>query len=361
MTESVVCREAVAAFCREEGNCRARRLGEGNINDTFLVTGASACFVLQRINARVFPRPLSVIENFARISRHLLAKQRACGLGLVVAEPVPTRDGALFYLDSEGSYWRGQSYLAGGPAVRLSGVDQVRRAGQTLARFHDLAADLEVAQLAEPLPGFHDLPGYLREFDRVLAETESKMTEAERSCRQTIDRMRPRASRLEEARQAGILIAQPIHGDPKIDNFIFSGPGRPDGMLDFDTVAGGLVHYDLGDCLRSGCNRAGEKGGEPAAVAFDLEYCRAFLDGYFAGGTLPGEAQRDLIFEAVHLIAFELGVRFFTDHLRGNTYFRVARAGENLARASRQFRLVEDIAAKEREIRRLVSVAAAGR
>jgi len=358
---AVLSREAAAAFCRDGGRCRVERLGEGNINDTFLVTSATGCFVLQRINARVFPEPRRVIENFARITHHFDEKQRERGVSFLMALPVRTLDGPLFYLDSEGSFWRGQSYLTGAPATNLSGESQVMRAGKTLARFHSLAADLDVAQLAEPLPGFHNLPGYMQEFDCILRGNPrelGELAEAGRFCLKTIDRIRPRTTLLEDAKQAGILTVQPIHGDPKIDNFIFSESGVPDGMLDFDTVGGGLVHYDLGDCQRSCCNRAGEKGSDPSVVSFDLRYCRSLLEGYFSGGFPLGEAQRTLIFEAVYLIAFELGVRFFTDHLRGNTYFRVASDGENLARAVRQFRLVEDIEAKELEIRGAIAAAA---
>jgi len=355
---AVLLREAAAAFCRDGRTCQVERLGEGNINETFLVRSATGCFVLQRINARVFPEPLTVIENFARITGHFLEKQREHGLSFLMAAPVRTLGGALFHLDSEGSCWRGQSYLAGAPAANLFGESQVMRAGRTLARFHSLAADLDVAQLAEPLAGFHNLPGYMQEFDCVLRGTPRELDEAGRSCLGTINRIRPQATLLEDAKKAGILTVQPVHGDPKIDNFIFSESGAPDGMLDFDTVGGGLIHYDLGDCLRSSCNRAGEKGSDPSAVSFDLRYCRSFLEGYFTGGSTFGEVQRNLIFEAVYLIAFELGVRFFTDHLRGNTYFRVASDGENLARAIRQFRLVEDIAAKEQDIRRLIAAAA---
>ena len=358
MESAVELREAAAAFCRDGRTCEIERLGEGNINDTFLVRSVTAGFVLQKINARVFPEPRRIIENFARITRHFLEKQREHGLSFLMAEPVRTLGGALFHLDREGSFWRGQSYLAGAPAANLSGECQVMRAGKTLACFHSLAADLDVAQLAEPLPGFHNLPGYMQEFDQVLGRNTRELDEPGRFCLGTINRIRPQTTLLEDAKKAGILTVQPIHGDPKIDNFIFAESGAPDGMLDFDTVGGGLIHYDLGDCLRSCCNRAGEKGSDPSAVSFDLKYCRSFLEGYFSGGSFLGEAQRNLIFEAVHLIAFELGVRFFTDHLRGNTYFRVASDGENLARAVRQFRLVEDIAAKERDIRRIIAAAA---
>ena len=157
---------------------------------------------------------------------------------------------------------------------------------------------------------------------------------------------------LEDAKISGILTIQTIHGDPKIDNFLFNDQGLADGMLDLDTVGVGLVHFDLGDCLRSCCNRVGEGGTDSLPVSFDLQFCQALLQGYFSEGhQLLSAGQRAYIYDAVLAITFELGVRFFTDHLRGNSYFKVRQDGDNLARATRQFNLTEDIVAKEKEIR----------
>lgn len=357
--EEAFLREAAAAFCRDGGTCPIDRLGEGNINASYLVRGAPVPFVLQKINGEVFPEPRRVIDNFGIITDHLRRRRRELGVDFLTAGPLRTLAGAMHYRDGRGGFWRAQTYLSDGRAGTLADEGQIMRAGRTLARFHLLAADLDVVRLAEPIPGFHHLPRYLAEFDRVLAENSRPAGDEVRFCLETIARERDGAGLLEEARESGVLAVQPIHGDPKIDNFIFSGIGE--GMLDFDTVGAGLIHYDLGDCLRSCCNRAGERGGDSGGVSFDLGRCRLLLAGYFTENPLPGEAQRALIFEAVSLITFELGVRFFTDHLRGNTYFRVAEDGENLARAVRQFRLVADIAAKEREIRGLIKAVSEAR
>jgi Ser/Thr protein kinase RdoA (MazF antagonist) len=345
-------REAAARFCRDAGTCRIEPLGSGNINDTFVVHSSAGPFVLQKINGSVFPEPLRVIRNFEKITRHLLDGRQKRGIAFQTAEPVRTLTGELFSRDCRGEFWRGQTCLATPDRHNLSGLERIGRAGRTLALFHLLAADLDVAILEEPLPGFHNLPGYMAEFDRVLTVQRRMSGKEIDYCLESIERIRPQTTLLEDAEKAGILMIQPIHGDPKIDNFIFGDPGEADGMMDFDTVGAGLIHYDLGDCLRSCCNRAGESGQGTESVSLDLEYCRALLDGYIscAPQLLDGR-QRGYIFEAVLLIAFELGLRFFTDHLRGNRYFKTAYEGENLQRAVRQFQLVADIAGKEKEIR----------
>lgn len=344
--------EVLTEFCAEPAACRVTPLGFGNINDTYLVRSPAQCFVLQKINDRVFPDPLRVIENFSLITSHLARKNAAGGEGLQVAVPVLTRRKRLFYRDGRGVFWRGQSYLPHKSCRVLASPGQARRVGAALAAFHRLIGDIDGQKLVDPLPGFHDLPGYLDSYDRAIQQKKIVASELSDFCLAAIDRYRPRATTLTRARKSGILGVQPIHGDPKIDNFIFSDEGEVLGLLDLDTVAMGLLHYDLGDCLRSCCNRGGEAGDSAMVISFDLSFCHALLDGYFCGpDKLLTKDQRGYIFDGVLLICFELGVRFFTDHLRGNPYFKVQQDGENLLRAVNQFRLADNIALGEKKIR----------
>jgi len=347
-------RLAAAAFCPDGGTCPVSSLGFGNINDTFLVESAASSFVLQRINRRVFPEPLRVINNFAKVTRHLSLRRVQIDQPFRTALPVPTLTGELFFRDHQGEYWRGQTYLAHATCKTLTSPGQAFQIGRALACFHALMVDIDVQSLEDPLPGFHNLPQYLQEFDRLQTDTERAMNAACRYCFVAIHQSRQRALVLEETKNSGLLTIQAIHGDPKIDNFLFDNQGLADGILDLDTVGAGIIHHDLGDCLRSCCNRAGECGADGIEVFFDMEICRALLSGYFSEPhQLLSTRQRDSVFDAVLAITFELGLRFLTDHLRGNTYFKVWQDGENLVRAERQFRLVEDIVRREEEIRLL--------
>lgn len=361
MNDEVDPRPAAAAFCPDGWTCPIRPLGRGNINHTFLVNAAAGPFVLQRINRRVFPEPLRVIDNFARVTGHLAGKQGEDGARFRTARPVLTLAGTLWHRDHLADYWRGQTYVAHKSFGTLTGPGQAEQLGRALAIFHRLVADLDVHCLAEPLPGFHNLFQYLREYDRlqsILAPDPGGMAGY---CRAAIARGRAQAVALEVAKNAGILTIQPIHGDPKVDNFLFGDDGKARGMIDLDTVGAGIVHYDLGDCLRSCCNRAGENEGGSGAVVFDLAICRALLEGYFSRSpVLLAAPQRTYIFDAVLAISFELGVRFFSDYLRGNTYFRIDKEGDNLVRAVRQFQLAEDIIRNEEEIRGLAGGSGGG-
>jgi Ser/Thr protein kinase RdoA (MazF antagonist) len=270
----------------------------------------------------------------------------------------PTRDGKDYYLDSEGGVWRALSFIE---ETRCSDVitslGQAEEVGFALGRFHRLVKDLDPRCLHDILPGFHITPHYLERFTAVAAQTKVTAATPElRFCFAFIEARRQQASVLEEAKYQGLSL-RPIHGDPKLNNILFDEKSDlAISIVDLDTVKPGLVHYDLGDCLRSCCNRTGECPPNIAAVHFDLDLCRAILKGYFAEARdFLDKHDYALVYEAIRLIPFELGLRFLTDHLEGNKYFKVNAAEQNLYRAMTQFRLTASIEQNASWIKRLVA------
>ncbi|MFB3818520.1 MAG: phosphotransferase enzyme family protein [Candidatus Methylomirabilales bacterium] len=337
--------------------------GSGNINQTFLVSlqgGAQRHVILQRMNATVFRRPDLVMRNIRVVTEHT-QERLAAGPWLAGRWEMPrivrTRDGGDFFTAPDGSAWRALSCVENARTVdTITGLDHAREVGRALGTFHSLIADLPGDRLADTLPGFHVTPGYLRHYDEVVAEGGvARSPEIEHGLR-FIAARRGWASVLEDAREQGRLHCRPIHGDPKVNNVMLDeATGRAVSLIDLDTVKPGLLHYDLGDCLRSCCNPAGEDAARLADVRFEPDICRAILQGYLplAKGFLT-DADSAYLYDAVRLIAFELGLRFFTDHLAGDVYFRVRARGHNLARAMVQFALTESIEARAREIEMLV-------
>lgn len=340
-------------------------LGAGHINDTFLVTFASGVprqAVLQRLNRAVFPEPEKIMANLAVLAEHLavrLAQEAVGGADpRLVVRPLGDCAGRPYSRDPDGNFWRLLTYVE--DAVHRQALDTpeaAREAGRGLGIFHRLTADLDPSRLADTLPGFHVTPRYLAAYDRQLAAGQGGAgLPAEAECHRVIATHRAAAGVLEEAAARGLLRPRVIHGDPRLANLLFDrASGRVAALVDLDTVKPGLLHYDLGDCLRSCCNPAGDDPATLDAVGFDREICRALLGGYLAeaGATLR-EADHRLIYPALRLLAFELGLRFFSDHLAGDLYFRTTRPGHNLHRALVQFRLLADIEAQEEGIRRLV-------
>ena len=344
--------EVLDQFSSAYPNSIVAPIGQGNINDTFLVTAPAGKFVLQRISAAVFPEPLNIITNFCKISEHLERKTELVAPEWQFARPVYTDRGDLFFRDQRGDFWRGQTYLPHKEITMIADSRQASELGRALGLFHLLMSDLDVQDLRDPLPGFHVLPTYLEEFDFARKKNSSAGEKLD-YCFEIIEQYRGKSDLFKRVKEEGVLTEQTVHGDPKVDNFIFNGVGYGVGLIDMDTVGPGLIHSDLGDCLRSACNRSGESVKRAQDIRFDMEICSAILKGYFQkGDTLLSALQRCYIFDVLLLITFELGLRFFTDHLLGNIYFKTEVPGDNLQRAVNQFRLLGEIEKYEQEIRK---------
>ncbi|MFD2114001.1 phosphotransferase enzyme family protein [Thiorhodococcus fuscus] len=330
-------------------------LGQGLINDTFRLDAGGLSYVLQRINGAVFPRPEQIMANLLMLSDFL--RERGA-----TAPRVPTlilaRGGLPFVRDGNGHVWRLMELIAGTRTLsRIAHPDQAAEVGRILGGFHRALSELPTERLGISLPGFHDTPGYLRRFTEVsdLRPDIPPDVDLEEACTFVAER-RELANALEQARDQGQLPTRITHGDPKLDNILFSADERAAvALIDLDTVQPGLVHHDLGDCLRSCCNRCGEGMRKAETAEFDLGICAGILAGYAEGsGHLLQREEVGLLYEAVRVVPFELGLRFLTDHLEGDRYFRVDERGRNLLKARVQFALVRSIERQEREIRAVI-------
>lgn len=328
-------------------------LGRGLINETFSLDAGGRRYVLQRINRAVFPDPEQIMVNLQVLDEHLVAQADA---GLHLPELISTRDGALCLRDDEGECWRLMTFIPNAVTLeRLADVAQAREVGTVLGRFHRLTAALSCERLGLSLPDFHATPVYLA---RLLARIETAIEDADlRACLDFVSSRHALARVLDEALQDGRLRLRVTHGDPKLDNILFAADdGRAMALIDLDTVQPGLIQHDLGDCLRSCCNQRGESADGESAVRFDLALCAAILDGYAQEmREALTAADSDLFYDAIRVLPFELGLRFLTDHLEGDRYFRVSERGENLHKARVQFALVADIERQEAALRALIA------
>ena len=340
-----------------------REHGSGNLNDTYLATfDGAAPVILQRINTHVFKQPTQIMDNMRTLSEHVQARLQDEPLDRrwIVPHVYAAADGRDFHLDPQGGFWRAISYVEHSRCYQtVQSIEHAREAGYALGLFHYLISDLDPARLHDTLPGFHVTPRYLAHYDQVLADRTgiAPQDDTVRYGLQFVEARREWSSILEDALARGELRLRPIHGDPKINNFMIDEQtGQAVSLIDLDTVKPGLVHYDIGDCLRPCCNVLGEETTQFDEVRFDLDLCRAILEGYLsvAAGFLDAHDVAYL-YECVRLIAFELGLRFFTDHLEGDVYFKVQHPQHNLHRALVQFKLAESIEAQEAPIRAIVA------
>jgi Ser/Thr protein kinase RdoA (MazF antagonist) len=339
--------------------------GSGNVNDTYLVTlnsGPERHFILQRINTHVFRHPELIMLNMRTFGEHVRERLRdesaANQRTWQVPSVIPTLDGKDYAIDADGQFWRALSFIPSSKTYEtIQSTEHAREAGYALGRFHSLICDLDVAALHDTLEGFHITPQYLRHYDKVVAGLTCSSTSPDvEHCFRFVQDRRKWASILEDAKADGRLLLRPIHGDPKINNImIHEATAQAISIVDLDTVKPGLVHYDIGDCLRSCCNPLGEETDRIADVRFDVDLCMAILGGYLSvADCFLSQHDYVYIYDAIRLIAFELGLRFFTDYLEGNVYFKARHGEHNLARALVQFRLCESIESQQDHIRAIV-------
>jgi Ser/Thr protein kinase RdoA (MazF antagonist) len=341
-----------------------REFGNGNINNTYLVTldtKGKKHFVLQCINTRVFHQPELVIRNMRISSEHVLRNLQRVPLSAGRRWEVPTvlltRDGQDFWTASDGLFWRAISFVEGSQSFdTVKDINHASEVGYALGVFHTLLSDLPPDRLSDTLKGFHITPCYLQHYENGLAKYNTGKSPEVNYCSQFINKRSAWAHVLENAKAQGRLRSRPIHGDPKVNNIMIDiATGKAISIVDLDTVKPGLVHYDIGDCLRSGCNTLGEETDQWEKVQFDPDLCKAILKGYLSTAREFLTANDfSYIFDSIRLIAFELGLRFFTDYLEGNIYFKSRYPGHNLARALVQFKLTESIESQETAIRNIV-------
>jgi len=335
--------------------------GNGNINDTFLVTldsPAQKHFILQRINTQVFRQPELVMQNMRVFTDHATKRLQNWKLDRDRCWKIPsvilTQDNREYWMTPEGEFWRAISFIDKAQSFdTITDIDRASEVGCALGTFHNLISDLPPEKLADTLAGFHITPRYLQQYDPVLAKSDKSKSAEIDFCLQFIRNRRTWVSILEAAKADGKLPLRLMHGDPKINNILFDiRTGQAISMIDLDTLMPGLIHYDIGDCLRSSCNSLGEETQNWQEVRFETGLAQAILQGYILQAKyFLTENDYEYIYDAIRLLAFELGLRFFTDYLAGNVHFSKIKYEEhNLVRALVQFQLAQSIEAQKSEI-----------
>ncbi|WP_455365558.1 phosphotransferase enzyme family protein [Kaarinaea lacus] len=343
--------------------------GSGIINDTYVVTFSNVVAgshprlgkraILQRINRQVFPEPLKVIENLDVLLQHVAKNelQQAEDQQFLLPPLYATHTGQRYFQDVKGETWRAMAFIENTRSFdTLESVQQAFEVGSVLGTFHQRVHDVPIARLHDTLPGFHITPNYLKDYDKTFAEQVGKgiASDEQRFCQETIRDNRALADVLLSAKPP--LRMRVMHGDPKLNNILFDViSGKAVSIIDLDTVKPGLIHYDIGDCLRSSCNRSGEIPDPASSVEFDMDVCRAILEGYVSvAASFLQPRDYDYLLPAIMLLPFELGLRFYTDYLAGDHYFKVSSPDDNLRRAITQFQLLHSIQQQQPEIREII-------
>ena len=317
--------------------------GNGNVHATYLA-GSVPPTVLQRVNRAVFPRPADVMENVAAVTQHLQKRIAAEG-GDPSRETltlIPEKTTGLPYVVSDGEYYRLTRLIPDAVSRETADPDALYRAAGTYGRFVRRLSDFPAETLHEVIPGFHDTRARFCAFRAAvdadpLGRAASVSDEIafvlarEADCGVIVDALR-----------AGDVPLRVTHNDTKLNNFLFDRTtGDCIALIDLDTVMPGSLLFDYGDALRSGAASAAEDETDLSRVCFKIENVAAFTRGFleeFGDELTPRE--RTLLPFSIKLITLECGMRFLTDYLSGDVYFRTRYPAHNLDRARNQFALV---------------------
>jgi hypothetical protein len=312
-------------------------------------------YILQRINQSVFPHPDEVVENIRAVTEHIAAKiaveERSDFRPLVL---VKTAQGKPYFYDSLGSYWRLYDFVEETLAKdTITETEQFADCGEAFGRFQGWLSDFPAESLHEVIKDFHNTPVRYQNLMRAI-EKDPKGRVAE--VQNEIDFVKERfafVQTLEKAHARGDLPLRVTHNDTKLNNILFDETTvEPVCAIDLDTIMPGYSVNDFGDSIRFGANTANEDETDLSKVSLDLGLYRTYADGFLKGcGGKLTKTEIELLPIGARMMTLECGIRFLTDYIEGDTYFRISRPSHNLDRCRCQFALVLDMERKAEEMK----------
>ena len=339
--------------------------GNGHINDTRLVTtvdgeGKEHLYVLQKINKNVFRRPDLLMENYVNVTRFIRDKIAIAGgdPDREVLNVVKAVDGKDYVIDDDGEYWRLLLFVTDSLSYdKVERPEQFYESAVAFGNFQYMLRDYPADTLHETIVNFHTTPD---RYNNLMAAVEknvcgrlSDVTAEVEFCRERIGFV----GTLERAHKEGKLPLKVTHNDTKLNNILFdNATGRPLCVVDLDTIMPGYSVNDFGDSIRFGATTALEDEADLSKVNFDINLYELYVKGFIEGakGGLS-EGELELLPIGAIMMTFECGMRFLTDYLSGDTYFRTHRPGHNLDRARNQFKLVSDMEKVLPEMKNIVA------
>lgn len=334
--------------------------GSGHINDTFLVElQEGGRYILQRMNKDVFKNPPALMENIVKVTSFLKKSIEKSGgdPGRETLNVISTKEGAPWFQDSFGEYWRVYRFIEN--SVSYDSVSNPRdfyESAVAFGRFQRLLADFPAETLAETIPDFHNTAARFETFRQaVKSDAFRRVKDVEEEINFVLSR-EPLARVLGEAQAAGQLPLRVTHNDTKLNNIMMDKvTGRGLCVIDLDTVMPGLAVNDFGDSIRFGANTAAEDEQDLSKVSLSLElfdlYAKGFIEG--CGGRLTPE-EITMLPVGAKVMTFECGMRFLTDYLQGDVYFKTHRPGHNLDRCRTQFALIRDMENKWTQVNEII-------
>ena len=341
-----------SAFVLEDNLTECVPYGSGHINDTYRLTyGTGKHYILQKMNRSIFTKPMELMENVSGVTAWLKKKIQENG-GDVERETlnlVMTKDGLPYYVDEDGEYWRVYLFIENATCYDMvKDEEDFYQSAVAFGHFQRLLADYPAETLHETIVNFHNTVDRLDKFKTAVEKDIChRAADVEKEIQFVLDRTEL-AHVLCDMQDQGKLPLRVTHNDTKLNNIMIDNEsGKGICVIDLDTVMPGLAMNDFGDSIRFGASTALEDETDLTKVSCSMELFELYTKGFLKGcdGKLTAK-EIELMPMGAKTMTFECGMRFLTDYLQGDKYFRIHREGHNLDRCRTQFKLVEDMEQK---------------
>lgn len=357
-------KEILSHFCIEGEVTSVKPLGNGLINDTFLAKTASddtPDYVLQRVNTNVFADVDLLQHNIEIVTSHIRKKLEEAGeddIDRKVLRFIASTDGPSYWKDAEGNHWRVSVFIPNAHTYEAVTPEYSRFAGQAFGKFESMLADLPEGTLGETIPDFHNLSLRYRQLHDSMAADKAGRTAGVADFIAEIEKHYEEMNLADVLYAKGLLPKRICHCDTKVNNMMFDDEGRVLCVIDLDTTMPGFVFSDYGDFLRSAANAVAEDEADLSKVAFRMDIFKAFTEGYLqrAGSFLTPVEIEHLPYAAA-LFPYMQCVRFLTDYLNGDVYWKCAYPTHNLVRAQNQWQLFLSVLSHKEEMAEYIKTA----
>lgn len=356
--------EAIGQFRYEGVLIDERPYGSGHINDTYLLTFEIAEMgtikvILQRMNKNIFTKPIELMENILNVTSYLRKKiiENGGDPDRETLNVIRTVDNMPYFVDSEGEYWRSYKFITDATSYdQVESPEDFYQSAVAFGNFQRLLAEYPAETLHETIEGFHDTKARFQVFKKAVEDDVCGRAASVQKEIQFVLEHEHLANVFADLLEKKEIPLRVTHNDTKLNNIMIDNKTRKGiCVIDLDTVMPGLAMNDFGDSIRFGASTATEDEQDLSKVSCDMElfdlYAKGFIEG--CGGKLT-EKEIDLMPTGTMVMTFECGMRFLTDYLQGDTYFKIHRENHNLDRCRTQFKLVKDMEAKWDTMREII-------
>jgi Ser/Thr protein kinase RdoA (MazF antagonist) len=336
--------------------------GSGHIHDTFRIETAEKekdDYIIQRLNNKIFKNIPQLQNNIERVTIHLrnkLEKISGSDLKRECLRLIPTHEGKTWLCDNDGNYWRMYIFISNHRSYNIvDSPDKAYEGGKAIGRFQAMLADMPGEPLYETIPWFHNIEKRLDTFNlKILENPVGRALYIADDIHDVLSRAEDMKIILKLGSEGKIPL-RITHNDTKFNNILLDENDKALCVIDLDTVMPGYVHYDFGDAIRTAANSASEDEKDLSKIKMNINLFEAYAKGFLSeSGNTLNDTEKEYLAFAPRLITYTIAVRFLTDYIDGDNYFKIHHENHNLQRARAQLRLVMSMEEQYEDMKEII-------